>query len=95
MMKGKWMIPFAILLVASVLIYNLWAYGCGHCAVNAFFRIGPPVRISLLILTGVLLFWGWLVLGRFRSTGCRCGRHGFEKHWRFCPDCGDSLQKSS
>jgi hypothetical protein len=79
----------------AVLGYNTWAYCCGYCNLDSFYRLGTA-GWSLLGLTvfGAMVWTAlhWKNRLRWRQLTCPCGRIQ-KADWSYCPDCGTSRQR--
>jgi hypothetical protein len=77
--------------VLSIAGYNIWAYCCGYCVMNDFFRISLPSQIIIGLNICALSVLGILVLKKrvhARKFMCPCGRDLNGEVWGFCPECG-------
>lgn len=84
------LVALSVIVVLSVLAYNLWAYCCGRCALNNFIDPGPfgfiLAGVTVLAGTSLLVLKICHVLW-LRRQRCPCGFLPASK-WFFCPRCG-------
>lgn len=79
-----------LLAVASVAIYNLWAYCCGRCVLADLLNPGPAgvaMTVAAALAGGALLLLKGCRIRQIRRHRCSCGAFPGPE-WAFCCRCG-------
>ncbi len=93
--RPYWLAAFFLLVLCSVIFYNLWAYSCGRCTLSMFRNPGPigMILMGLILVTAALLpILRHRRRARQAKGSCHCGVRVMAS-WGFCPGCGGSLLK--
>lgn len=88
--KKKMLYGFVLLLLTTIVGYNIWSFDYGYCTVRSLMSISFP---AILLIVGIVFAVAWLMTMKSRGTRmlsqnrCVCGAE-LRDQWLYCPDCG-------